>query len=188
MSRIASLTAAAALAGLAAAPVAAQYNQYPQQQYPQQYPQQQYPQQQYPEPYQTPPGYGYDQQYTPDQGAGALGTIVDSLIGNRYDVSYRQAIRQCAFAAVQRARYQYSGGYRDWNDFVHVTGITDVQRRTLVIRVKGMLGLGRWHGYGNGYGSGYPTGGGRRNIGFRCDVDYNGYVRNVRLDNPYGGY
>jgi hypothetical protein len=183
MTRLASLIAAAAFVGWAAAPAAAQ-DQYPQQ-YPQQYQepyQQPYPQQ-YPQP---APGYGYDQQYGgPDQGANALGSIVDSLIGNRYDVSYRQAIHRCADAAVQRARYDYGSGYRDWNDFVHVTGITDVQRRTLVIRVKGMIGLGRWHGYGNGNGYGGGRGAGRRDLSFRCDVDYGGNVRNVRIESPY---
>src|SRR3982751_4524009 len=71
MTRLASLIAAAAFVGWAAAPAAAQ-DQYPQQ-YPQQYQepyQQPYPQQ-YPQP---APGYGYDQQYGgPDQGANALG-------------------------------------------------------------------------------------------------------------------
>jgi hypothetical protein len=169
MNRFAPLFAAAALAGFAA-PAAGQY--YPDQQYP-------YPQPSYPYP---------DQQY----GAqNTIGAVIDSLIGNRgYDVSYRQAVHRCADAAVQRARYQYGEGYRGWNDFIRVTGINDVQRRTLVLRVRGTLGLGYRGGYGNGYGNGYGYGHDydrypRRDLSFRCDVDYSGYVRDVRLEAPY---
>jgi len=178
MSRFASLLAAAALAGSAAAPAAAQY-------YPPQYPQ---PVPSYPYPQPSPgPAYPYpylDQTYGANQGA--IGAIIDSLIGNRYNVSDRQAIRQCAFAAVQRAQNGYPGGYQPYpgyNNFIRVTAITDVQRRSSSVRVRGMLGRGRFNAqpydprYGYGYGGGY--GGGE--VSFRCDVDYRGYVRNLRL-------
>src|SRR4051794_3742567 len=92
------LTAAATLGALAA-PAAAQYYpqypQYPQQTYPQQtYPQQTYPQQGYPQqgyPQQGYP-YGYNQRY----GGNPVTDIIDQLLGNRYSVTDRQAVRQCA--------------------------------------------------------------------------------------------
>ena len=78
MRRHATFLAAAAVAGAAAAPAAAQYGQ----------------------PY--PPGY--EQPYG---GQGTIGTIIDSLLGNRYSVTDRQAVRQCAQAAVNQAYNQY---------------------------------------------------------------------------------
>ncbi len=208
MARFAKSLVEAALIGLAAAPAASQYEQYPQQQYPQQpytgqqqypeqpqYPQQQYPQQQYPQqqyPQQYPQqGYGYEQGYGSTQDA--IGAIIDSLIGNRYNVSDRQAIHQCAYAAIQRAHGQYGGAYGQpysgYNGSLRVTSITDVERRSNGVRVRGTLGHG---GYGNQpydqrYGYGYG-GYARAYMSFRCDVDYRGYVRNVRLEPVYRGY
>src|SRR4051812_31129349 len=125
MTRFAKIMAAAALAGLFAAPPAAQVYGQP---YPQTYPQgyrgpDGHPRQPY------GGGYGYG-------GQGVIGNIIDGLIGNRYNVSDRQAVRQCAYAAVQRAESQYRpyfGGqpyaYQGYNGYVRVTAITDVQRR-----------------------------------------------------------
>lgn len=188
MARFASLIAPAVLAASAAASAAAQDSQ----SYPQPYPQpytQPYPQS-YPQPY-PQPGYAY-----PDQGYGSestIGAIIDSLIGNRYNVSDRQAIRQCAFAAIQRAQSSYGGGYPQaypgYNNFIRVTAITDVQRRSNGVRVRGMLGNGR--AYNQPYDPRFPGGGGdrwRRGMNFRCDVDYRGYVRNIRLEPEYRGY
>lgn len=195
-----SLVVATLVGSAAAAPAASQYNQYPQQQYPQQqypqqqnpaeqYPQQQYPQQEYPQPY-TQQGYGYEQNYGSAQNA--IGAIIDSLIGNRYNVSDRQAIHQCAYAAIQRAQGQYGGAYGQtypgYSNLPRVTSITDVERRSNGVRVRGTLGHGGYgnqpydprYGYGGGYGRGYMS--------FRCDVDYQGYVRNVRLSPIYRGY
>ncbi len=172
MARFASSIAAAALALASAAPAAAQYDY------------------QQPLPLPLPvPGTPYSSQPY-DPGQAVLGTIVDSLIGNRYDVSDRQAIRQCASAAVQRARSDYSGGfpapYPGYNNFLRVTAITDVQRRSEKVRVRGMLGFDR-RGDHDRYDRHYDRRdddrwGRRGDIGFRCDVDYRGYVRNVRFD------
>jgi hypothetical protein len=203
MARFVKSIVAAALACAAAVPVAAQYEQqYPQQsypQYPQTYPQQTYPQQGYPQQGYPQQGYGYpDQQYGTNQNA--IGAIIDSLIGNRYSVTDRQAIHQCAYAAVQRAQGQSWGGYgqsyADYNRYLRVTAITDVQRRSSSVRVRGELGRS-WHGNQGGYGNqpydpryGYGGGGGygRAELSFRCDVDYRGYVRNVRVEPLYRAY
>jgi len=164
---------AALTAGAIAAPAAAQTN-YP---YPQPQP--------YPQPY--PQDYGYQNQGT----AGAIGSVIDSLLGNRYNISDRRAVSQCASAAVSEAsnRYRSSGwnaysqgyngpgGYNGWTN-MRVTAITDVQRRSGGVRVKGLLDSGMRYGipgfdrrrYGN-------TG----DLSFSCKVDYRGYVTDVRI-------
>ena len=191
MTKLTHVLTAAALAGGSAAPLAAQY--YPQPQ-PYPYPQQQYPQQPYPypQPYPQPypaPGYGYGNN-------NVLGQIIDGLVGNRYNVSDRQAIRQCTIAAVNQAENQYRPyytnrnfrrPYQGYNGFIRVSQITDVQRRSNGVRVRGLLdtGLYRAQPYGGGYNGGY---GGE--LSFRCDVDYRVYVNNIRINrnNGYNGY
>ena len=207
MTRYASVIAAA-IVGMSAAPAAAQYQQtYPQQPYPGQgAPQSPYEGYGQGYPGQGYPGQGYPGQGYPGQGYGndenSVGAVVDTLIGNRYAGSDRQAIRQCAWAAVQRARGQYGGnGYgQGYGPHLRVTSITDVQRRTLVLRVRGTLGRGGGYGYGNngygnnGYGNngyggpGYGGGYARPEFNFRCDVNYQGYVQDVRLEPLYRAY
>ena len=94
----------------------------------------------------------------------------------------------------------YPQGYPGYNSNLRVMAITDVERRSSSVRVRGTLG--RHYGnqpygnqpYGNQpydprngyYGNGY--GNGRADLSFRCDVDYAGYVRNVRVEPLYRGY
>jgi len=183
MTKTMTILVATALAGGATAPLAAQYPQPQPYPYPQQYPQ-------------TYPGY-------PQQGYGnnAVGQIFDQLLGNRYNVTDRQAIRQCASAAMSQASAQYGGGggYGGYNQQQYgynqqynynrfrVTAITDVQRRSNGLRVTGLLDSGRRYGggYGNQGYNNYPNGAG--DLSFRCNVDYRGYVTNVRI-NRYEGY
>jgi len=179
--------AGAALVGALAAPAAAQ-TAYPYQSYPQyQQPYAQYPQQTYSQQY-GQPNYGYNQGYSQNP----VGAIIDSLLGNRYNVSDRTAVSQCATAAMAQANsqyggYGYNGGYNgpDRNYYNHgasnlrVTAITDVQRRSNGLRVKGLMSSGGdyrgQYGYQNrGYGGG--------DLSFRCNVDYRGAVTNVRID------
>ena len=186
-----------AAAAAAAVPAAAQY-------YPQQYPQYpQYPQQQ------TYPGYGQSYGY----GQNPVGDIIDQLLGNRYNVTDRQAVRRCANAAQAQAASQYGGGYGGYGGAyrsygaARVTAITDVERRSYGLRVTGLMSSGNGgYGYGNqgyGYGNqGYGDQGyGYRNQGygyqnqgyggaqlsFSCNVDYNGAVTGVRV-RPARGY
>ena len=181
------LAAAAAIGGLSA-PLAAQ-TAYPYG-YQQTYPQQAYPQQAYPG-YQQQ-AYGYDQGYAQNP----VGQIIDSLLGNRYNVSDRQAISRCASAAMTQAAAQYGNGYNrgyanngynrgyannGYGGAMRVTSITDVQRRNNGLRVSGMM----TSGYGGQYGYQYRNNG-SANVSFRCNVDYRGAVTNVRIGRSYG--
>ena len=202
------LAAAAAIGGVSA-PLAAQspypyaYPQtYPQQTYPQQaYPQQGYPQPGYPQ--QAYPGYGGQYGYG---GQGAVGQIIDQLLGNRYNVTDRTAVQRCASAAMTQAVSQYPPGaygtygqqgygqrYRQaYNPgaMMRVTAITDVQRRNNGLRVSGLLDSGApLPPYGQAYGyqnRGYAATG---DLSFRCSVDYRGAVTNIRINrtNRYRG-
>jgi len=184
--------AGAAALGALASPAAAQY--YPQPQYqPQQPYQQAYPQQ----------GYAYGQQ-APAYNQNPIGAIIDSLLGNRYNVTDRQAVSRCASAAVTQAQSQYGARYNGYGNngydnryqgrgypgqgynnamALRVTSITDVQRRGNGLRVSGMLGTGAGYSqqaYGNqGYGRGYDQNYGQ--LSFRCNVDYSGAVSGVRI-------
>jgi hypothetical protein len=181
--------AAAAAIGALSAPAAAQ-SSYPYQSYPVQAPQ----------PYPGHPGYGYSQQAFPGYtqpgvayGYGPQGyaqtpsqQVIDGLLGNRYNVTDRQAVSRCASAAMTQAAAQYGNGYnrgyrnngynRGYNGAMRVTSITDVQRRNNGLRVSGMMssGYGGQYGYQN---RNYAAG----DVSFRCNVDYRGAVTNVRL-------
>jgi hypothetical protein len=185
--------AAAAAIGSLAVPAAAQSA------YPYGY-QQQY--QQVPQSYPAQPGYGYAQQGYPGYNQGPVGQIINSLLGNRYNVTDRQAVSQCASAALTQAQAKYGNGYnqaygnngynRGYSDAMRVTSITDVQRRNNGLRVSGLMSSGYPGQSGNQYGyqnrgnaQGYAAG----DVSFRCNVDYRGQVSNVRLgrNNAYPG-
>ena len=183
---------AAAVIGLAA-PAAAQY------------------QGQVPQPAPGQPGYGY---YPPQQGyqqgygqqgygyqdQNGLGAIIGQLLGNRYNVSDRTAVQQCASAAMSQANAQYrqpygnAYGYNNNRGYgqgynqgyganMRVTAITNVERRQSGLRVSGLIDSrgGSYPPYGQAYGyqnQGYAATG---DLSFRCNVDYRGAVTNVRV-------
>lgn len=170
------ILAAAASVCCAAAPAAAQYPYpYPQQPYPPGYPYQTYP---------------YQQPY----GGTVVDQVLNQLLGG-YNVNDRTAIRACARAAIGRAQAQYQGyggyppgyaqpygyGYGYNQGFaapmMRVTAITDVERRTYGLRVRGLIDTGMY-GYNRNYNQGYAAG----DLKFRCTVDYRGYVSDVRVD------
>ena len=64
---------------------------------------------------------------------------------------------------------------------MRVTAITDVQRRSGTLRVKGLIATGQ--GYQGAYGAqGYDARyANAADLTFRCNVDYRGAVSNVRL-------
>jgi len=199
------LTAAAVIGGLAA-PAMAQ-NPYP---YPQPAPGQPgygyYPQQ----PGYGQPGYGYQ-----NQNPNSLGSIIGQLLGNRYNVTDRTAVQQCASAAMQQASAQYrpQNGYgqppygnaygynnnrgygqgyngQGYNPMMRVTAITNVERRQNGLRVSGLIdSRGGYPPQGQAYGyqnQGYAATG---DLSFRCNVDYRGAVTNLRVRraNTYRG-
>ena len=100
-------------------------------------------QQQAPQPYPGQPGYGYQQGYAQNP----VSQIINSLLGNRYNVNDRQAVTQCASAAMNQAAAQNSNSYRPGygnngynrgsNSAMRVTSITEVQRRNNGLRVSG---------------------------------------------------
>ncbi|MEO6226030.1 MAG: hypothetical protein ABIO80_09315, partial [Sphingomicrobium sp.] len=72
---------------------------------------------------------------------------------------------------------------------MRVTAITDVQRRSGGVRVKGLISSGYGGGY-NGQSAYYQNRAmGAGDLSFRCNVDYRGVVSNVRIDRTnYGTY
>jgi hypothetical protein len=171
MTIFARLLTAAAVTAATAAPLAAQYP---------------YP---YPTPYPTPyPGTTY-----PYGGGGTvLGQVLDQLLGGRYAANDRTAIQQCASAAVAQAANQYRpygaygggygtpyGGYNPYAANIRVTAITEVERRSDGVRVRGLLDSGMGYSSYNPYTG--PTYSGSGDLTFRCMVDYRGYVRDVRV-------
>jgi hypothetical protein len=208
--------AAAAAIGSFAAPAAAQY--YPQQPaYPQD--EQQYQQDPQAQPYAGQPRYGYAQQGYPNQGYAAqdpISQVINSLLGNRYNVTDRQAVSRCASAAMSQATAQYGvNGYAGSNGYagyagayrpgatgvpgypgiatsMRVSAITDVQRRSSGMRVKGLIdsGVDYRGGYGGeayegvGYGGQpYATRNPSHNdLSFRCNLDNRGIVTSMRVE------
>ena len=143
--------AAAAVAAIAAAPAAAQYGYPPQQPYGYSY------------------GAPYGQAYGYQQNASAV------------------AAQRCS-AAVQQ-RLQTRGGLTSILGAVlgaratggRVLQVTDVRPRRNIVRVRGLANSGSSYGaYGVGaYGAtGYAY---QPDLSFRCDVDFNGYVRDVDI-------
>ena len=171
------LAAAAAIGGLSA-PLAAQ-NPYP---YANQQPAYGYGQPAYGQP-------GYNQGYAQNP----VSQIIDSLLGNHYNVTDRQAVSQCASAAMTQAAAQYgNNGYGNngynrgygYNGAMRVTSITNVQRRNNGLRVSGTMSSGYGSQYGNHYGnqSGYQNRSyAAGDVSFRCNVDYRGAVTNIRI-------
>jgi hypothetical protein len=117
------------------------------------------------------------------QAQGVIDNAINALIGNRYRVSEREAIRTCGWAAVRKAENEYRryftgrpGAYPGYRGYVRIAAITDVQRRTLVTRVRGLLDTARYGYRGGRYGA---------DVSFRCDVNGKGNVSDLRLErNP----
>ena len=134
-----------------------------------------------PQPYPGQPGYGYGQSYG-GQGASPIGQIIEQLLGNRYNVSDRTAVTQCANAVMadagrrygrhsqygqQYGKYGQSGygqqqygapaygqGYPGYHSAMRVTAITEVKRRNSGLRVRGLIdsGMMRHRAGYSGYG------------------------------------
>jgi hypothetical protein len=123
-------------------------------------------------------------QYYPSYGYGSYGAY-----GSTYGaVNTQTAVRQCT-AAVQNRLYTRQGLSGIVSSLFGLSGtsgrvlsVTSVDPRRTTIRVRGTATSGRYaqNPYGYGYygslASGYVP-----DLQYRCDVDYNGYVRNVDI-------
>lgn len=154
------------------------------------------------------PGYGG---YGSGYGAGGLGQIIEQLLGggNRYayGVDQRALVNRCVAAVTNRidrtyaynryGQYGYGGygayGYGQAYGGARVLGITDIDRRSGGLRVRGVAtanaqaaayGYGNQYGYGSPYGYAQPTG----ELSFKCNIDYRGRITDIDLDrnNRYG--
>ena len=113
--------------------------------------------------------------------------------GYGYGVNTQVAAQRCA-AAVQNRLYNRSsiggilGAVLGTNTTGRVVSVTQVTPRRSSVRVRGLASSGRMAGgygpYGAGaYGAlGYSY---QPDLSFRCDVDFNGYVRNVDINRRY---
>ena len=145
-----------------------------------------------PQPIYGLPAYGYSET--------ELVASIGQLLGNRFNVTDRTAVQQCASAAMQQAAVQYqpqpSGDAHPYGQgyntaaLMRITAITDVQRRQNGLHVSGLID-GRFGQapYGHAYGyqnNGYLSAG---DLSFRCDIDYRGIVSNLRAHsaNAYRG-
>ena len=125
----------------------------------------------------------------------SLGAIIGQLLGNRYNVTGRTAVQQCASAAMAQANAQYrprngygqpygnAYGYNNqgYNPAMNmrVTAITNVQRQRNGLRVSGLMdSRSGYEPYGQAYGYRNQRTG---DLSFRCNVDYRGVVTNVRV-------
>jgi hypothetical protein len=113
-----------------------------------------------------------------------------------YGVNTNLAAQQCT-AAVQNRLYNRSsiggiiGAFLGANTTGRVVSVTQVVPRGSTVTVRGLASSGRYayNGYGpygvGAYGSlgyGYAQ---AADLSFRCNVDYRGYVRNVRINRRY---
>ena len=133
----------------------------------------------------------YDYPYGYNPGQQILQGVIDGLLGNRYRDYDRGAIRRCADAALSEAWRQYrpyGGGYGYGMGFpgysnqpqMRVTEITDVERRSGGLRVRGLIDSGMVY---------TPIDPRYRPVGdltFRCDLDYRGRVWDVRINRNRG--
>lgn len=196
--RLKLLIGAVAAAGFAA-PAAAQTHYPAPQAYPQYQvqPQHQYPQYQYPQTQYGQVGYAYPGQPAYGQ-QNVLGQMINQMLGNRYNVADRNAVTQCASAAMTQASAQYNprghgqppygnahGYHRPGNPAaaMRVTAITDVRRQNRGVRVSGQMSSGMHSNY---IAPGMPGYSHQRHaaaadLNFRCNVAYNGQVTNVRI-------
>ena len=123
-------------------------------------------------------------------GEQILQSVIDRLLGNRYNVTDRRAVRRCSDAALaeaidefgprRRDRRGNNWRGRDWRTHqMQVVAVSDVERRPTGLRVRGLIDSGLLYAMPDRRAS---RGGDLR---FRCNVDYSGRVFNVRVDrNP----
>lgn len=158
------------------------------------------------------PGYGYGNQ-------NVLGQVLGQILGgNQYGrQNDRVLVDRCAAAVQQRINQQfgaqygnpygygspYGGGYGGQYGYGNaygqgrVLGVTRVDRRASMLRVRGTATANANAGYGygspyggspyGGYGSyGYAQPAGE--LAFKCDIDYRGYIRDIDINRNRAAY
>jgi len=119
-------------------------------------------------------------------GEQILQGVIDSLLGNRYTITDRRAVRRCANAALAEAWDEFGPrrrlrDRRGWRDRpqMRIAAITDVERRPAGLRVRGLIDSGLL------FAQPFPNQSSQGDLRFRCNIDYNGRLYNVRVDrNP----
>jgi len=154
------LAGAAGLAAMTAAPAAAQYY----------------------------PGYGYGTQYGAPYG-NAYGY-------NAYNANQTNVLAQRCTAAVQQRLYTRTTRGTGVSGILgailganvqaqgRVLNVTQVTPTRSTLRVRGLATSGRQMAY-NPYGVGYygsTAYGMQPDLSFKCDIDYNGYVRDIDIN------
>jgi len=139
--------------------------------------------------------YNYPYGYNP--GAQILQSVIDQMLGGGYSVSDRTAVHRCASAALAEAHrhhdpygddYGFGSGYGYGYDYryqpqMRVTAITQVDRRSSGLRIRGLIDSGMLYAM-PGVDPRYPGVDPRYRQGdlmFRCNVDYRGRVWDVRV-------
>ena len=138
------------------------------------------------------PAYGYSD--------SSLGAVIGQLLGSRYSVTDRTAVRQCAIAAMQQAAVQYqpqpSGNAHPYGEgynpaaLMRITAVSEVRRREDGLHVSGLIDNRFGHppyNHAEGYqNNGYAAAG---DLSFRCTIDYRGIVFDLRVHraNNYRG-
>jgi hypothetical protein len=145
------------------------------------------------------PGYGYPQ--------SGLGAVIDSILGNNryaYGVDQRALVNQCVAAVTNRIQRDYAyrygapygapygtpygapyGGYGYAGTNARVLGITNIDRRSSGLRVRGVATANaNVAAYGPyGYAQ-QPV----AELSFRCNIDYRGRILDIDLDRNNNAY
>lgn len=147
------------------------------------------------------PGYGYG-------SGGGLGAVIESILGGQryaYGADNSMLVNQCVAAVTNQIERSYAYnrygpygqgaygayGYGYAGSNARVLGITDVDRRSNRLRVRGIATANaqaapygydrrydnRYGNYGR-YGYAQPT----AELSFKCDIDYRGRIRDIDLD------
>ena len=142
--------------------------------------------------------YGYSQRYANPYGysqryANPYGYSYGAPYGNAYGYNANMtnmAAQQCTAAVQSRlANRTTMGGILGAVLGARAIGgrvlqVTQVNPNRGTVRVRGLASSGSNYGYGPyGYGAYGAAGyGARADLSFKCDVDYNGYIRDVHIN------
>ena len=163
------------------------------------------------------PGYGYGYGNGGNVIGQVLSQVLGGYGQNGYNSNTRYAVQQCAAAVEQRLNGGYGGynngynsgyGYGGYGGYGsnggayggaygggygggRVLGITHADLHDGgIFKVRGVASSGTNAGYSGGYGGygGYGNGQQAGDLKFLCEVDYRGYIRNLRIERNLDAY